>query len=256
MYLRNYPYYDDFMQTSISVLYSDEDIVVVDKPVGLLAVPDRYDPDAPVATNLLKTDFGKLLVVHRIDKDTSGVLVYARNADSHRELNGAFGTGAVKKVYRALVRNLPSWEETECELPLRMDGDRQHRTVIDAAEGKASRTVFKLLEAYKGMVGAAGAGLVEARPETGRTHQIRVHLSALGHPCYCDPLYGDGQPLLLSRVKRGWRGDPFKERPLMSRTALHAFSADFAHPRTGAPLHMEAPLPKDMRATITQFGKL
>jgi RluA family pseudouridine synthase len=244
------------MQTSLSVLYSDDDIVAVDKPVGLLAVPDRYDVDAPVATNLLQVDWGKLLVVHRIDKDTSGVLIYARNAEAHRELNGAFGTGAVKKVYKALVRGLPAWEETECELPLRVDGDRQHRTVIDAANGKESRTVFAVLEAYKGLIGIGGSALLEAKPETGRTHQIRVHLASLGFPCLCDPLYGDGQPLLLSRVKKGWRGDPFKERPLLSRTALHAFSADFAHPRTGAPLHIEAQLPKDMRATITQFGKL
>jgi RluA family pseudouridine synthase len=241
------------MHESIPVLFHDDDIVVVDKPAGMLSVPDRYDPDAPVVTAALRKAWGSLLVVHRIDKDTTGVLVFARNADAHRELNGAFGTGAVKKRYQALVRGEPSWDETVCDLSLRMDGDRMHRSVIDAHGGKPCQTVFILMEKFHGQYDAA---LVEARPETGRTHQIRVHLASLGHPCLCDPLYGDGEPLLLSRMKRRWKGNPFEERPLMSRTALHALSAEFAHPRSGLPMKIEAPMPKDMKATLSQFSKL
>ena len=98
--------------------------------------------------------------------------------------------------------------------------------------------------------------MVEARPETGRTHQVRVHLAALGHPCLCDPLYGDGDPLLLSKLKRRWKGDPYDERPLLARAALHALSAAFPHPMTGEELRIEAPLAKDMRAAIAQLEKL
>lgn len=237
------------------VLYSDDDVLAVDKSPGYLAVPDRWDPDAPVVAAALRAQWGRLFIVHRIDKDTSGLLVFARNAEAHRAMNEAFGTGAVRKVYRALVRGLPAWDETECDLPLTVDGDRAHRTVIDAHRGKRATTAFHVVERYAARGAFPGAALVEARPETGRTHQIRVHLASLGHPCICDPLYGDGKPLLLSAFKRKWKGDPFEERPLIARSALHALSAEFEHPRSRAPLRLEAPLPKDMRAAMSQLGK-
>jgi len=240
----------------IPVLYQDDSLLAVDKPSGCLSVPDRWDPDAPVVSAELARDWGKLLVVHRIDKDTSGVLIFARNADAHRALSTAFESRSVAKVYRALVRGSPEWEETSCELPLLPDGDRLHRTVIDARRGKASVTRFKVLARYASSGAFPGAALVEAAPETGRTHQIRVHLATLGNPCLCDPLYGDGKPLLLSKLKKKWKGDPFDERPLLARAALHALSAELSHPATGASLRIEAPLHKDMRAAMAQLEKL
>jgi RluA family pseudouridine synthase len=244
------------MQRDIPILYSDEAILVVDKPSGMLSIPDRYDPDAPVASSVLREDWGRLLVVHRIDKDTSGVLVYARSAEAHRILGIAFESRQVAKAYHALVRGLPPWDESSCDLALRADGDREHRTLVDARRGKESRTAFAVLRRFESRGAFGGAALVEARPETGRTHQIRVHLAALGYPCLCDPLYGDGEPLLLSKLKRRWKGDEFDERPLLARAALHALSIEFDHPATGARLRFEAPLPKDMRASIAQLGKL
>jgi RluA family pseudouridine synthase len=242
--------YNRGMIQALPVLYSDDSILVVDKPAGILSVPDHWDPDAPVAQSILAKDWGRLYVAHRLDKDTSGVLVYARSADAHRALSASFESRQVSKVYRALVRGAPSWDEIACELPLRPDGDRLHRTVVDAHKGKGSRTAFAVVARYK------DCALVEARPETGRTHQVRVHLAGLGHPCLCDPLYGDGKPLLLSKLKRRWKGDPLDERPLLERTALHALSAEFPHPATGESLKAEAPFPKDMRATISQLEKL
>lgn len=243
------------MPFDIPVLYSDDALLAVDKPAGILSIPDRYDPDAAVASNRLRDDWGSLFVVHRLDKDTSGVLIYALTTDAHKALGSAFESRAVAKTYRAIVRGSPSWEETVCDLPLSPDGDRMHRTIVDAHKGKRSATSFAVVARYR--AGAFGdVALVEARPETGRTHQVRVHLAALGHPCLCDPLYGDGEALLLSKLKRRWKGDPFGERPLLSRAALHALSAEFAHPLTGAALRIEAPLPKDMRATVSQLEKL
>ena len=288
------------MRETFKIIYGDADILVVEKPAGLLSVPDRYEPEVPaLVTELRKrlaeglllplakaegaaegsgpvaaeTAGGKgaeaaqpagkadpargaeLLVVHRLDRDTSGLLIFARNAEAHRRLNGAFGTGAVKKRYRAIVKGSPNWEETTCELPLHVDADRSHRTIIDGHHGKESRTVFAVLDRYRG-AGGFSAALVEARPETGRTHQIRVHLASLGHACLCDPLYGDGEPLYLSKVKGKWKGDEWADRPLLSRTALHAFSLDFDHPMTGEPLHFEAVEPKDFRAARIQLEKL
>jgi RluA family pseudouridine synthase len=251
-----FPVYRWAMQPPLSVLFHDDHVLVADKPAGMLSIPDRYDLEAPVAAAELRKDWGRLFAVHRIDKDTSGVLAYARNAEAHKVLNAFFGTGAVDKTYHALIRGLPSWEEEACDQPLRADGDRFHRTVIDAHKGKASKTLFRVLERFEPRGTFPGAALVEAKPETGRTHQIRVHLSALGFPCLCDPLYGDGEPLLLSKFKRRWKGDEFEERPLLARAALHALSIEFAHPVTGERLRVEAPMPKDMRASITQLGKL
>jgi len=250
------------MSTPIPVLFRDADILVIDKPAGMLSVPDRYDPEAPVLVHELRKQLaaekggGELLVVHRLDKDTSGVLIFARNCDAHKKLSEAFMTREVKKTYRAIVRGLPEWDEGACDFPLHVDGDRRHRTVIDAAEGKESLTRFAVIERFRGQGTFGGASLVEAKPETGRTHQIRVHLSALGHPCLCDPLYGEGAPLLLSKIKRKWKGDELRERPLLSRTALHALRAEFAHPRTGEPMSIESPLPKDIKAVLAQLAKI
>jgi len=244
------------MPDAPSVLYSDDSILAVDKPAGFLSIPDRWDPDAPVVAAALAKEWGRLLVVHRIDKDTSGVLVFARNAEAHKALSAAFESRSVSKAYLALVRGNPEWDEASCELALVPDGDRLHRTIIDARRGKVSVTRFKVVARYPSSGVFPGAALVEARPETGRTHQVRVHLSALGYPCLCDPLYGDGKPLLLSKFKKKWKGDLFDERPLLSRAALHALSVELPHPATGAALKIESPLHKDMKASITQLEKL
>jgi RluA family pseudouridine synthase len=238
------------MPSPLPIIYSDESLLAIDKPAGILSIPDHWDPELPDAVTELKAAWGKLFVVHRLDKDTTGVLLFAKNAEAHQALGAAFESRSVSKTYQALVRGLPSWDETVCELPLMPDGDRLHRTVITAHHGKRSVTAFTVLARYKDYA------LVEARPETGRTHQVRVHLSALGHPCVSDPLYGDGQALLLSKLKRRWKGDLFDEHPLLSRAALHALAAEFPHPKSGVTLRLEAPLPKDMRATIAQLEKL
>lgn len=242
------------MAQTFTTLYSDAQLLVVDKPSGWLSVPDRYDPDAPVILRELVKVEGELYVVHRLDQDTSGALIFARTAEAHRGLSEAFETREVSKTYRAIVRGSPSWDAETCELPLKVDGDRRHRTIIDAGRGKESRTAFTVLERYRGS--GFSAALIEAKPESGRTHQIRVHLAGMGYPVLCDPLYGSPEPLLLSKIKGKWRGDPFKDRPLITRTALHACRIEFSHPTTGLALVIEAPEPKDFRATVIQLGKL
>lgn len=237
------------MKTDIPVLYEDDDLLAADKSAGVLSAPDHWDPALPVAAAILSKGRGRLWAVHRIDKDTTGVLLLAKSEEAHRALSRSFEKGEVRKVYRALVKGVPEWEESSCDLPLSPDGDSLHRTIVDAHRGKPSRTVFQVLRKFRDFA------LVEARPETGRTHQIRVHLAALGFPVVCDPLYGDGKPLLLSAIKRRWRGDPFEERPLLSRTALHALSAEFPHPASGTPLRVESPYPKDLKVALTQLEK-
>ncbi len=239
---------------NFSVIYADDDIVALNKSSGLLVAADRWDPDAArldiLATKELCADGQRLFAVHRIDKDTSGIVVYARNEEAHRALSMAFENRAVDKTYHALVYGRPAWETLDVNVPLRADGDQKHRTVKDTHKGKAALTKFSVL-------GEAGPFTwIEAKPVTGRTHQIRAHLAISGLTIVCDPLYGKPDALYLSKIKRKWQGDEFEERPLLDRLALHAYRMRVAHPRTGEPMEFIAPYPKDLDTTRKQLAKL
>lgn len=236
---------------NFSVIYSDESLLAVSKPSGLLVAQDRYDVDAPRLDLLLSKEFGKLWAVHRIDKDTSGLVIYARTSEAHRALSMQFQERKVKKNYLALVYGRPSWEEKKVSTPLLVDGDARHRTIVHKQLGKESLTEFRM----KGSCGPFS--WIEARPLTGRTHQIRAHLLDLGFSILCDPLYGGNQkPFFLSDVKRSYKGDLFEERPLLSRLALHACSLEIIDPTTKEKRYFEAPLPKDMDVVRKQCAKL
>ena len=234
-----------------STIYVDDDIVVLNKRSGILIAADRYNPDAPRLDLIAQEEFGKLYAVHRIDKDTSGIIVYARNIEAQRNLSMQFEKRQVKKVYHALVYGHPLWETLTVDLPLLPDGDPHHRTVVSKRFGKHSVTDFRL-------IGSCGQfSWIEARPETGRTHQIRVHLAEKGFSIVCDPLYGGNQkPVRLSEIKRKWNGDTEEERPLLSRLALHAYKIEFTHPKTGETVSFTADYPKDMDATRKQLAKI
>lgn len=234
------------MYPRLSILYEDDDLLAVDKPSGLASIPERYDNGGPSVLALLKEKNPRILAVHRIDKETSGVLLFAKSPESQRSLSLQFENHSLFKTYHALAGGRPEWEEMDCGEPLLPDADRGHRTLVKK-EGKPSKTRFRVLSRFRTCF------LVEAIPETGRTHQIRVHLSHLGHPVLCDPLYGDGAPLFLSSFKRGFRG--VEERPLLSRLALHAASVEIEHPGTKLPFKIDAPYPKDMASAVKQLQK-
>ncbi len=237
--------------TDYKTIYADNDLVVLNKRSGILIAADRYNPDAPRLDLLAQEEFGKLYAVHRIDKDTSGLIVYARNIEAQRNLSMQFEKRKVKKVYHALVYGHPLWETLTVDLPLLPDGDPRHRTVVSKRFGKKSVTEFRL-------IGSCGQfSWIEAKPETGRTHQIRVHLAEKGFSIVCDPLYGGNQkPVRLSEIKRKWNGDTEEERPLLSRLALHAYKITLTHPKTGEELTFKADYPRDMEAVRKQLSKL
>jgi RluA family pseudouridine synthase len=231
-------------------LYSDEALLVINKPAGLRVLPDGYEPSAPHVRSLLEPDFGRLWIVHRLDKDTSGVLALARSAEAHRALNDQFAAHQVVKRYHALVPGAPQWEQHSVRLPLRADGDRQHRTVVDHRRGKPAITHLRLLERLPGHT------LLEARPETGRTHQIRAHLAALGLPVAADHLYGSRQPLLISSFVPDFQPGSHSERPFLERLGLHAFQLEFLHPLNGDPMRFEAPYPDDLASALRVLRKV
>ena len=234
-----------------STIYSDEDIIVLNKRSGILIAADRYNPDAPRLDLLAQEEFGKLYAVHRIDKDTSGIIIYARNLEAQRNLSMQFENRQVNKTYHALVYGHPLWEDLHVDLKLKPDGDNRHRTVVDKKFGKPSITDFHNF-------GSCGPySWIEAKPKTGRTHQIRVHLAANGLSIVCDPLYsGNQKPVRLSEIKKKWNGDEDEERPLLSRLALHAYKIEISHPKSGEKMIFTAPYPKDMEATRKQIAKI
>ena len=185
-------------------LYKDKHIIVIDKPAGLPVLPDGWQADAPYLRQMLENENEQVLIVHRLDKVTSGVMVVALTADAHRGLNRQFETHQVEKIYHAIVEGLPPWNERTARHMLQTNVGRKHRTIVVNKRGKKSETEFKVL------IRKQNWALVEAHPRTGRTHQIRVHLSALGFPILADILYGADATNLISRP------------------ALHAFSITFS----------------------------
>jgi len=211
------------------VLWKDAQLLVVNKPAGLLSLPDGYDSQKPHLRSVLEPTFGRLWIVHRLDRECSGVLALARTAEAHRALNVQFEQRQIVKVYNALVAGDPPWKERVVKLKLRADGDRRHRTIIDTRRGKSAETSFRVLCRF------GEHTLVEAIPKTGRPHQIRAHLAAKGFPVVGDALYGD-------------RDHP--AHSLMERLGLHACALTLEHPGSGETQRFEAPLPQDFQEIL------
>jgi len=229
-----------------TVIFEDEKIIVVNKTSGISVCGDRWDESKERLDKLIERDLKlrKVYTIHRIDKETSGIIVFAKDRETHRSLSASFEQRQVAKLYTAVVHGRPSWKETICDLALVPNGNKKHMTIIDKYHGKESLTNFTCVTS------AGNYSVLQARPQTGRIHQIRVHAAALGHPVVCDILYGKETPVKLSSFKRSWRGDPLEEKPLLSRLGLHALELTLPDSRVFTAL-----LPRDMASLIKQMEK-
>jgi 23S rRNA pseudouridine1911/1915/1917 synthase len=230
------------------ILFEDDAVIAINKPSGLLVLPDRYEHAERNLYDLIKEGLGMIYVVHRIDRETSGIILFAKTAEAHAALNTAFEQRQVHKSYLAIVVGNPQDDSGMIDMPI---GENEHgvrKMRIDQRKGKEAQTEFKVLERFHGFA------LVEVKPLTGRTHQIRIHLRALGYPILADPLYGDGKGFFLSSIKRKYLTQE-EERPMLERTALHAATLNVVHPITGQELALEAPMPKDMIAVTKALKK-
>lgn len=240
----------------LPILHEDADIVVINKPPALAAIPGRGETDSVLErlsrqTGLPctgKTD-PRLRVVHRIDKDTTGVLVFAKHVYAQRHLSHQFQNNTIEKEYLALVAGKIGSDEGVIDAPLAPHPTQRDRMSV-SKRGRPALSAWKVAARMRGFT------VVRVFPKTGKTHQIRVHFEHIGHPLAIDPVYGSSVPILLSEYKRHYRptrGE--EERPLIARLTLHAHKLTFAHPN-GTRMTIEAPVPKDLRATINQLSKL
>lgn len=248
----------------LSILYEDDDLLVIDKPAGLLVIQDRWDPSKPTVVKLARTylqaravapgatapEAPRIWVVHRLDRETSGVLILAKSDRAHAGLSRQFEHGKVQKTYLALVSSQGIRAEGVIRLPIGPHPHRPGVMTIRRRHGKSAITRYSILERFRGYT------LLHVRPQTGRSHQIRVHLQAIGHPLAIDPLYGSGQPLLLSALKPSYRPKAgTEERPLMARLTLHAQALELMHPTHGESCTWVAPLPKDFAAVLRNLRR-
>jgi 23S rRNA pseudouridine1911/1915/1917 synthase len=229
----------------LTILYEDADIVVIDKPAGLVVHPAAGHRDQTLVNALLfhvrdLSGVGGEIrpgIVHRLDKETSGVMIIAKNDDAHRRLTEWWGTDRVRKEYLALVYGTPTKSSGVIDAPIGRDPRNRKRMAV-VRSGRAAVTEYEVVERFRYV------SLLRCRLRTGRTHQIRVHLKHLGHPIVGDAVYSGPQ----------WRGVPDKklQKTLSSlpRQALHASRITFPHPRTEKPMTIEAPLPQDLRSVI------
>ena len=228
------------------ILFEDSDFIVINKPSGISTLDERKDDFAPSILRMAKEYSEDAQVGHRLDKETTGALIIAKNPEAYRHISMQFEHRETAKRYHAVVEGMHDWEGIMVNLPIfpLKDG----KVIIDRNKGKHAETWFRTIQVFKGYT------LVECLPITGRMHQIRIHLTCLKAPIVCDEMYG-GEMVYLSDLKKKFKlKKDTEELPLMRRVALHAYSLTFAL-MNGEVTEIIAPYPKDFAVLVKQLEK-
>jgi 23S rRNA pseudouridine955/2504/2580 synthase len=229
-----------------SILFENDDIIVVNKPPFISSLDEREGSDLSML-RLAKQYVADAQVCHRLDKETSGCLIIAKNPAAYRLVSMQFERRKVKKIYHAVVNGTHQFNQLDVNLPILNLGNKN--VAISRQEGKAAETIFNSLKFYKNYT------LIECQPITGRMHQIRIHLASQRAAIAGDDMYG-GQPVMLSTIKRGYRlGKGQEELPIMKRFALHAKEVTFKINDQEDEITVTAPYPKDFATLLKLLDK-
>lgn len=229
------------------IIFENDFFVVVNKPSGMLSVPDRKQSETSLK-DILLNKYGNIFTVHRLDKDTSGIIVFAKDEETHKILSQLFEQREVEKFYVGLVHGTLYNKQGTVEVGI-MQHPADNGTMVVHAKGKASITDYWVVEQFKQFC------WVQFQIHTGRTHQIRVHTKYLGNSIACDNLYGDGKPIFLSTIKKKFKlsKQQDEEKPILNRLALHAQQLNFSF--NNQPFSFIADLPKNLKALLQQLRK-
>ena len=209
------------MKKSIDIIFENEYFVAVNKAAGMLSVPDRMQSETSLKDILIEK-YGSIFTVHRLDKETSGIILFAKDEATHKYLSKAFEEKTVEKYYVGLVHGIPPQQSGSIDGPI-MEHPIQKGLMIVNRKGKPSLTTYEVLKDYKLF------SWIKFRIHTGRMHQIRVHSKHIGHPIVCDSLYGDGKPVLLSSFKKKYKlsKNELDETPILSRYSMIDMASNF-----------------------------
>ena len=230
------------------IIFENDFFVAVNKPSGLLSIPDRLGQELSLK-DILKSRYDQIFTVHRLDKDTSGIIVFAKDEASHKQLSQLFEGREVEKFYLGLVHGKLMNEDGSIDAAI-TEHPGKNGKMITHVKGKPALTDYHVLESFRLYT------WLQFQIHTGRTHQIRVHMQHIGHPIVCDEIYGDPSPILLSALKKKFKlsKSAEQERPLMNRLALHSHKLSLT--LNDEKFNLEAEIPKDLRAMLAQLRKL
>ena len=230
------------------VIFENDSFIAINKPAGLLSIPDREQSQTSLK-DILLAKYGSIYTVHRLDKETSGIILFAKNEATHKYLSQLFEERKIEKYYQGLVHGIPAQKKGILDAPI-SEHPLQKGLMVVHRKGKGSVTAYEVIEEHKSF------SLLQFQLHTGRTHQIRVHCKNMGHPLACDELYGDGKPVLLSSIKRNYKLSKHdeEERPMLNRLALHSYRLIFTDAE-GKEFDLVAELPKDIKALLQQLRK-